>query len=565
MTTEHVTTYFKNKIYFIIQSQNANQRKLWIYEQNARKFMEAEKDRMFCDVILRSGLREIYAHRIILTMLSDYFTVLFKYEGGFKKPAIEFDENMSTGECLESIVDYSYSGKINITEDNMYDLLLASDYFDIRFIKTECEKFLQGLQNSDKDWINFEHLPTLTWFVCHLSLSSLLDPICIFISNHFIELRNKQILISLSPHCLLTLLKHKDMTACHNGVPVEDIELELFKFVSHFINEYDLGENIITDLLGTLELSEIQSELCLAVVESCPRIKNNYIIDNILIVQSLPSFVDENEMSPECSRGRKYSKLWKHINAVKGHCDPNIEIDDRICNITVYTFCGIPHSEPRVGQLLRLRDRWSSGSRDIENIISISGISITYRSGYIVTIGNTSDEPDLPLNKISRYEFVLAENEVIVKMTKYLGTITAIKFFTNLGNEFDPLGNEFEVDGFPWSKSLGPKGECGYFHSFEEECKIDALRMLWAEYSDPKTWQSKDGDVNTFEQLRRAYYEEIDDDDRHEYLDEMTTQHSDYFEDDDSDEDYYVDNYATYLSDSDDYISDGCNNWIDSD
>jgi hypothetical protein len=39
------------------------------------------------------------------------------------------------------------------------------------------------------------------------------------------------------------------MTACHNGVPVEDIELELFKFVSHFINEYDLGENIITDVL----------------------------------------------------------------------------------------------------------------------------------------------------------------------------------------------------------------------------------------------------------------------------------------------------------------------------
>jgi hypothetical protein len=78
----------------------------------------------------------------------------------------------------------------------------------------------------------------------------------------------------------------------------------------------------------------------------------------------------------------------------------------------------------------------------IENIISISGISIAYKSGYIVTIGNTSDEPDLPLNKISRHEFVLAENEVIVKITKYHGTITAIKFFTNLGNEFDPT--------YPW-------------------------------------------------------------------------------------------------------------------
>jgi hypothetical protein len=202
-----------------------------------------------------------------------------------------------------------------------------------------------------------------------------------------------------------------------------------------------------------------------------------------------------------------------------------------------------------------MRDRRSSGSNDIENNISISGISITYRSGYIVTIGNTSDEPDLPLDKISRHEIVLAENEVIVKITKqHLGTITAIKFFTNLGNEFDILGNEFEVDRFPWLQAFGPKGECGYFHSFEAECKLDDLRMLWVEYTDPTTRQIKDQVVNTLDELRQI-----------QLLNEMTTQHSDYFEDDDYDEDYYVDNYVTYLSDSDDYISDGCNNWIDSD
>jgi hypothetical protein len=38
-----------------------------------------------------------------------------------------------------------------ITKDNVYDLLLAADYFDITFIKTECEKFLQDFQNDDED------------------------------------------------------------------------------------------------------------------------------------------------------------------------------------------------------------------------------------------------------------------------------------------------------------------------------------------------------------------------------------------------------------------------------
>jgi hypothetical protein len=94
----------------------------------------------------------------------------------------------------------------------------------------------------------------------------------------------------------------------------------------------------------------------------------------VALYQSLPSYVDENEMSPECSSGRKYSKLWKHVNAVKGHCNPNIEIDDRICSITVYTFCGIPHSVSQKrpvshkGRLLCMRDRGSHGSKDIENI-----------------------------------------------------------------------------------------------------------------------------------------------------------------------------------------------------
>ena len=544
MTTAHVSTFFENTICFIIQIKMPIREDYELTRNMPENLGKLRKDRMFCDVILRSGLREIYAHRIILTMLSDYFTLLFKYEGGFEKPAIEFDENMITGECLESIVDYSYSGKINITKDNVFDLLLAADYFDIRFIKKECEKFLQDLQNDDKDWINCGNLPTLTWFVCHLNMS--LDPICTFISKHFIELRNKQTLMSLSPYCILTVLKHRDMTVCHNGVPVEDIELDLFKFVAHFINEYDLPENIITDLLETIELSEIQKELFLAVVESCPRIKNNYIINNILIVQSVPSYVDENEMSPECSSGRKYSKLWKHVDGLNGLCDPNIEKDDRICSITVYTFCGIPHSVSRkgpvsrTGRLLCMRDRGSHGSKHIENIISICGISMTYRSGYIATIGYTSDEPVIPFDKINQYQFILAENEVIVVISKAPRTFRNLKFFTNLGNEFDSIGKE--VDGLRMSESFGPKGECGYFHSFEEECEIDDLRMLWVEYSDPKTRKSKERVVNTLGRWNEIHI-----------LQRMIAQYSHYVDDDDDDDDDYQYSWND-INDNDDYF-----------
>jgi len=229
---------------------------------------------------------------------------------------------------------------------------------------------------------------------------------------------------------------------------------------------------------------------------------------------------------------------------VKGLCDPNIEINDRIGSITVYTFCGIPHSNSQIVRVLRMRDRGFHGSKDIKNIISIIGISITYRSGYIVTIGNTSDEPVIPFDKINRHQFTVAEDEVIVKITKQIGTIRAIKFFTNLGNEFDFFGKE--VDRHPLSQSFGPKGECGYFHSFEEECKIDDLRMLWVEYSDPKTRKNKERNVNTLEQWRQI-----------QLLQAMMAQHSPYFDDDYDDYRHdYVDQYSRYDSDDYFYVSD---------
>jgi hypothetical protein len=65
------------------------------------------------------------------------------------------------------------------------------------------------------------------------------------------------------------------------------------------------------------------------------------------------------------------------------------------------------------------------------------------------------------------------------------------------------IGKEFEVDLFPFSRSFGPKGECGYFHSFEKECKIDDLKMLWVEYTDPTMRQIKDQVADIFAKLKK--------------------------------------------------------------
>ena len=136
-----------------------------------------------------------------------------------------------------------------------------------------------------------------------------------------------------------------------------------------------------------------------------------------------------------------------------------------------------------------------------------------------------------------------------MKISKTPTTYSTLKFFTNLGNEFDLIGKL--VDRHRLSQSVGPKSECGYFHSFENECKIDDLRMLWVEYSDPKTRKNNERIVDTLDQWRQILL-----------LQTMMAQHSPYLDDDY--DDYHHDYVARYSSyDSDDYGS--VFYWADSD
>lgn len=215
------------------------------------RLAKLREDGVFCDVILQSGTKQLFAHRIILIAVSDYFSLLFKYEGGFQKPAINFDENLINGDSLENIINYAYTGQIDITIENVYDLLVAADYFDIKFIREKCEELLADMQKSEEYFISYENLFNFIWFAAHFNLSSLLKSICAFISEHFMEESMGKILMSLSPHCLLTLLREEDFTVINTGIPADNVDLELLKFISQYINEHDLTDITIFTVTWT--------------------------------------------------------------------------------------------------------------------------------------------------------------------------------------------------------------------------------------------------------------------------------------------------------------------------
>ncbi|KAK8384505.1 hypothetical protein O3P69_009358 [Scylla paramamosain] len=80
-----------------------------------------------CDIELVAGAASVFAHRVVLAAASAYFHVMFNYLDSL---------------ALQLLVEYSYTGDIIITEDNVQVLLPASSLLQMSSVREACCKFL---------------------------------------------------------------------------------------------------------------------------------------------------------------------------------------------------------------------------------------------------------------------------------------------------------------------------------------------------------------------------------------------------------------------------------------
>ncbi|XP_042229735.1 kelch-like protein 17 isoform X2 [Homarus americanus] len=94
-----------------------------------------------CDIELVAGAVSVFAHRVVLAAASAYFHVMFNsdlVEKSQEKVALQDLDSTA----LELLVEYSYTGEIIITEDNVQVLLPASSLLQMVSVREACCKFL---------------------------------------------------------------------------------------------------------------------------------------------------------------------------------------------------------------------------------------------------------------------------------------------------------------------------------------------------------------------------------------------------------------------------------------
>ncbi|XP_067033855.1 kelch-like protein 17 [Acropora muricata] len=108
-----------------------------------KKPFALHEDGKYADISLKIGPeRSLRAHRAVLASFSPYFEALLgdNWKGGNKEEIeiLGFDEG-----AVSDLIEFAYTGKINIDKDNVVTLLEAANYLGIESVKKSCGNFLE--------------------------------------------------------------------------------------------------------------------------------------------------------------------------------------------------------------------------------------------------------------------------------------------------------------------------------------------------------------------------------------------------------------------------------------
>lgn len=107
------------------------------------------RDTTFCDVIVRTDncTSSIYAHQCVLAASSDYFATLFRHNLNNDVKVIETVIAVSSFDVGASVIDFLYTGDINISEENVEEMVQLVDYLGIQTILDFCGSFMNQSLN----------------------------------------------------------------------------------------------------------------------------------------------------------------------------------------------------------------------------------------------------------------------------------------------------------------------------------------------------------------------------------------------------------------------------------
>ncbi|XP_042372263.1 kelch-like protein 10, partial [Plectropomus leopardus] len=169
-----------------------------------------------CDAVIRVEGVDFKIHKVILCSCSSFFRDLLHDETSTSEQQVYHLSKVSSN-TVSLIINYAYSGSIEVTEENVLELLAGADVYDIKGIVQTCCDFLEQHLN----YKNCVHI----WMLADFHKCPLLSQKAyLYILRHFEEVAEYSVkLLQLSVEQMADLIEKDELNVREESVVFEAI------------------------------------------------------------------------------------------------------------------------------------------------------------------------------------------------------------------------------------------------------------------------------------------------------------------------------------------------------
>lgn len=268
---------------------------------------EMRSTNMLTDVILLVEGQQFPAHKNVLAASSEFFKAMFLSPITLNSEITKRIEGLSA-QSMELILDYLYQGKIEITEQNVEDILVASRMFLLEALSEACCKYLQVRININNCW-GIRHMAD------KYSLNDLFVKAHTFIEDNFAEAKASMEFLALPLSYLMELMNDDEL-----NIREDELATAVLRWIEHDTNR----KCHLEVLFKQLRLKYISQEYLEKLVrENRLVLSNDYLVS---LIKAASSHDDENDLAELISERelnkmntpRKWQRIVPMLTAVGG-------------------------------------------------------------------------------------------------------------------------------------------------------------------------------------------------------------------------------------------------------
>uniref|UniRef100_H2ZKW1 BTB domain-containing protein n=1 Tax=Ciona savignyi TaxID=51511 RepID=H2ZKW1_CIOSA len=268
-------------------------------------------DGKFFDIVISVANERFPCHRIILAAASNYFRSMF---AGMMKESCTDKVTLFGVEpgAAEVLINFCYTGSVTITEDNVIDLLKASDLLQFHSVREACCGFVG-------DRLDTSNCLSIRAFAEKLSCSNLAEKALTYIVENVVTVASSQEFNCLTYKQFRPIIAHSKFNI--------DKEEGAFEILMQWLRcDVTLRKDDFCRLMEVIRLPFIRRIYLLSKIETNPIVRSSTLCKKLIKETRLfhTCMLDKNERSSVRLQPRPSTGIAELLVTVGG-CDENCD------------------------------------------------------------------------------------------------------------------------------------------------------------------------------------------------------------------------------------------------